>query len=276
VLLHRGAVTTSEVARDSWSLVPPPDVLLQRPAWVRLLSSTANVLWWTTGLVAASCAGMVVAEPVLSRPFVARLLVVGGVAFVGALVSHGISSYVTAGLVASDLEARDEAARRAWYAEPHESLPVLEAVAEELAADAAEAAADAAVRAAHLAATVAQDAAAEAAAAPGAEQVRDAARRAVEAADVAAFVVGHIPAARRPASAEVGAEAGAEPGAEPPDGVEIDLSAALRPGDDWFDDDPRTGRYGYDPSYDENVVAGDLSAAGPDDLHDEGLAPHTF
>lgn len=261
-------MTTSEVARDSWSLVPPPDVLLLRPAWVRLLASAANVLWWTTGLVAASCAGMVVAEPVLSRPFVARLLVVGGIAFVGALVSHAVSSYVTAGLVARDLEARDEAARRAWYAEPHESLPVLEAVAEELAADAAEAAADAAVRAAHLAANVAQDAAAEAAAAPDAEQVRDAARRAVEAADVAAFVVGHIPAARRPASAEVGTE--------PVGAVEIDLSAALRPADDWFDDDPRTGRYGYDPSYDENVVAGDLTAAGPDDLHDGGLAPHTF
>ncbi|MBI4943542.1 MAG: hypothetical protein HY830_22595 [Actinobacteria bacterium] len=259
-------MTTSEVARDSWSLVPPPDVLLLRPAWVRLLSSAANVLWWTTGLVAASCAGMVVAEPVLSRPFVARLLVVGGIAFLGALVSHAVSSYVTAGLVARDLEARDEEARRAWYAEPHESLPVLEAVAEELAADAAEAAADAAVRAAHLAANVAQDAAAEAAAAPDAERVRDAARRAVEAADVAAFVVGHIPAARRPASAEVGAE--------PAGAVEIDLSAALRPADDWFDDDPRTGRYGYDPSYDENVVAGDLSVAGPDDLHDEGLAPH--
>ncbi|WP_143448334.1 hypothetical protein [Kineosporia sp. A_224] len=265
-------MTTSEVARDSWSLVPPPDVLLQRPSWVRHLASAANVLWWTTGLVAASCAGMVVAEPVLSRPFVARLLLVGGVAFLGALVSHAVSSYVTAGLVARDLEARDEAARRAWYAEPHESLPVLEAVAEELAADAAEAAADAAVRAAHLAANVAQDAAAEAAAAPDPAQVRDAARRAVEAADVAAFVVGHIPAARRPALAEGGAEGGTEPTGA----VEIDLSAALRPADDWFDDDPRTGRYGYDPSYDDNVVAGDLSAAGPDDLHDGGLAPHTF
>ena len=260
-------MTTSEAARDGWSLVPPPDVLLLRPTWVRLLSSAATVLWWTAGLVAASCAGMLVAEPVLSRPIVLRLLVVGGAAFLLALVSHGVSSYVTAGLVARDLDARDEAARRAWYAEPHESLPVLEAVAEELAADAAESAADAAVRAAHLAAHVAHDAAVEAAQAPAPAQVRDAARRAVEAADVAAFVVGHIPGARRPAPGEVADL-----------GVEIDLSAALGPAADWFDDgaEQPAGRYGYDPSYDENVVANAPSAAGADDLHDDGVAPHTF
>lgn len=267
-------MTTSEAARDGWSLVPPPDVLLLRPVWVRLLASTANVLWWTAGLVAASCAGMLVAEPVLSRPIVLRLLVVGGVAFVGALVTHGAAAYVTAGLVARDLDARDQAARQAWFAEPHESVPVLEAVAEEFAADAAEAAADAAVRAAQLAATVAQDAAAEAAASPGAEAVRDAARRAVEAADVAAFVVGQIPTARRPVHLPVDG-----PGDDDGEGVVaaepagFDRAAALRPSGHWFDDDPGTGRFGYDPSYDDNVLAAGSPPVGSDDVRDEGVAP---
>lgn len=194
---------TTDASHDlGFSLAPPPDVVLVRPAWLRLTAAAATALWWTAGIITSACAGMLVVEPVLSRAVVAPLVVVALVAFVLATATHVVAARATGRLVDADLAAREAAAHAAWVAEPHESVPVIEAVAEELAADAAEAAATAAVRAASVAAATAQAASVAADVALDPEDARLAARQAVAAADVAAFAVGHIPGARRPAEAD--------------------------------------------------------------------------
>jgi hypothetical protein len=195
-------VRTTDASQDlGFSLAPPPDVVLVRPVWLRVTASTATVLWWTAGIITAGCAGMLVVEPLLSRAIVGPLVVVALVAFALATVAQVVATRATGRLLDRDLAARDAVAHAAWLAEPHESVPVLEAVAEELAADAAEAAATAAVRVAAVAAATAQAAADDADAADDPEDVRAAARHAVAAADVAAFAVGLVPGARRPAEA---------------------------------------------------------------------------
>ncbi len=149
-------MTTVDTASRGRPLRPPPEAVLARPLHIRLLARGAVGLWWLTGLLGAAAAGLLVVDSVLTRPVVARLVVMGIAAFALAAGLSLLVARLTGRTLEAELEVREAAERAALVGGPVESAPVLEAVADEIVATAAEAAAREAARQSAPAASVAR------------------------------------------------------------------------------------------------------------------------